>query len=178
MQCRRTVGRSKRSVRVPPARPFCPFPRYRNRDDTAMNSGASHRIDSPEKPSPVMSRTSDSVRVAAPPAASASAATPSFLFDPPPGAANDPPPVDENSADGDAWLRMHATDLVDHLQAWSADLDARESQINLRASMQDHRERQFRLLQQDAIAEMAEQQRAIDRLRSEIQTQARRLAFG
>jgi predicted DNA binding CopG/RHH family protein len=91
---------------------------------------------------------------------------------------DDSPAGDEISTDGEQWLRLHATDLIDHLQSWSADLDARESQINLRASMQDHRERQFRLLQQDASAEMAEQQRAIDRLRSEIQTQARRLAFG
>lgn len=144
-----------------------------------MNSGASHRIDSPEKPSPAMTRPTDSVRVASPAVANPSAATPSFRFDPShAAAANDSPIGDEISADGDAWLRMHATDLVDHLQAWSADLDARESQINLRASMQDHRERQFRLLQQDAIAEMAEQQRAIDRLRSEIQAQARRMAFG
>ncbi|QDT02971.1 hypothetical protein K227x_13500 [Rubripirellula lacrimiformis] len=76
------------------------------------------------------------------------------------------------------WLRLHASDLIDRLQTWSADLDAREAQLNVRDSLQDHRERQFRLLQQDAAAELSEQQRAIDRIRSEINAQARRMAFG
>lgn len=164
----------------------------RDHHDTAMNSGASHRIDSPEKPSPVIARPSASVRAIADSAVEAaessgdrvlaSQATPSFRFDRSHvSAANDSPPEDEissdKSPDQDAWLRLHATDLIGHLQTWAADLDARESQINFRSSLQDHRERQFRLLQQDASAEMAEQQRAIDRLRSEIQAQARRLAF-
>lgn len=161
-----------------PGEKFLSFSNHQNLDVTAMNSGASHRIDSPEKPSPAMSRPSVHVRIAAPTASNASLSTPSFRLDAPAGVVNDSPAGDEISADSDAWLRMHATDLVDHLQAWSADLDARESQINLRASMQDHRERQFRLMQQDAAAELAERQRAIDRLRSEIQAQARRLAFG
>ncbi|TWU59184.1 hypothetical protein Poly51_19700 [Rubripirellula tenax] len=78
----------------------------------------------------------------------------------------------------DDWLRLHAAELIDHLQAWSMDLDAREAQLNSRSSHQDHRERQFRLIQQDATAELAEKQRAIDRIRTEIHAQARRMAFG
>jgi hypothetical protein len=75
------------------------------------------------------------------------------------------------------WLRLHAGELVDRLQAWATDLDAREAQLNARTSLQDHRERRFRLQQQDAATELAEQQRSIERLRVEIETQARRLAF-
>ena len=42
----------------------------------------------------------------------------------------------------------------------------------------DLRERKFRLHQQDVAIELAEQKRSIDRLRREIEAQARRLAFG
>ncbi len=77
----------------------------------------------------------------------------------------------------DDWLRLHATDLIDRLQSWASDLDARESQLNARASLQDHRERCFRLQQQDVATELAEQQRSIERLRQESEAQARRLAF-
>ncbi len=77
----------------------------------------------------------------------------------------------------EAWLELQATDLIGQLQTWSAQLDARESQLNVRASLQDSRERQFRLYQQDALVQQAEQQRAIQRLQREIEAQARRLAF-
>ncbi len=77
----------------------------------------------------------------------------------------------------DEWLRLHATDLIDRLRAWASDLDAREAQLNSRTSIQEHRERHFRLRQQDLATELAEQQRSIERLRQEIEAQARRLAF-
>ena len=77
----------------------------------------------------------------------------------------------------DEWLRLHATDLIDRLRAWASDLDAREAQLNSRTSIQEHRERRFRLRQQDLATELAEQQRSIERLRHEIEAQARRLAF-
>ncbi len=77
----------------------------------------------------------------------------------------------------DEWLRLHAIDLIDRLQAWASDLDAREAQLNSRTSIQEHRERGFRLRQQDLATELAEQQRSIERLRHEIEAQARRLAF-
>ena len=77
----------------------------------------------------------------------------------------------------EAWLELHAPDLISQLQALSAELDAREAQLNVRASLQDNRERQFRLRQQDALTQQAEQQRAIERLHREVETLARRLAF-
>ena len=77
----------------------------------------------------------------------------------------------------ESWLRLHATDLIDRLSQWSDDLDAREAGLNARIAKQDLRERQFRLQQQFAQMEMDEQQRAIDRLRNQIQDHARRLAF-
>jgi hypothetical protein len=75
------------------------------------------------------------------------------------------------------WLELHAAELVDQLQAWASDLDAREAQLNARASLQDLRERQFRLQQQDLATELAEQRRSIERLRAETEAHARRLAF-
>lgn len=77
----------------------------------------------------------------------------------------------------DDLVHFHASDLIDRLQGWAADLDAREAQLNARSSLQDHRERRFRLNQQDASTEIAEQQRSIERLREEVEAQARRLAF-
>ena len=77
----------------------------------------------------------------------------------------------------ESWLRLHATDLIDRLSHWAADLDAREAQLNARLAKQESRERQFRLHQQVAQMELDEQQRAIDRLRKKIQDHARRLAF-
>ncbi len=85
--------------------------------------------------------------------------------------------VSDDSTGELAWFHRQTADLVDHLQAWSEDLDAREAQLNGRASSQDQRERQFRLQQSDAANELAEQQRAIERIRAEIQAQARRIAF-
>lgn len=77
----------------------------------------------------------------------------------------------------DEWLRLHAIDLIGRLQDWSADLDSREAQLNSRTSIQEQRERSFRLRQQDLATELAEQQRSVERLRREIEAQARRLAF-
>jgi len=75
------------------------------------------------------------------------------------------------------WLQLHAGELIERLRQWSADLDYREAELNARTAKQDSRERQFRLLQQTAQQELDEQQRAIDRLRKQMQDQARRLAF-
>ncbi|MCG8653761.1 MAG: hypothetical protein MI861_28240 [Pirellulales bacterium] len=75
------------------------------------------------------------------------------------------------------WLQCHAIDLIQKLQQWADDLDAREAQLNWRSAAQDRRERQFRPQQQDLVAEMAEQQRSVQRLQAEAESQARRLAF-
>jgi hypothetical protein len=77
----------------------------------------------------------------------------------------------------DEWLQIHAAELIDRLQHWASDLDARESQLNARFAVQDHRERQFRMKQQDIAAEMCEQQRAIERFHREIQIRAERLVI-
>ncbi len=75
------------------------------------------------------------------------------------------------------WLGLQAADLIERLQAWESDLDAREAQLNARAALQEHRERQFRLEQQAATTDLAEQARASQRLHAELKAQARRLAF-
>lgn len=75
------------------------------------------------------------------------------------------------------WLGLQAADLIERLQAWESDLDAREAQLNSRAALQEHRERQFRLEQQAASTDLAEQTRAAQRLHADLKAQARRLAF-
>jgi hypothetical protein len=87
------------------------------------------------------------------------------------------PASETDLASKEDWLRLHATDLLDRLQTWASDLDAREAQLNARLSVQDHRERRFRIHQHDVATELAEQQRSIERLRAENKAQARRLAF-
>ena len=79
--------------------------------------------------------------------------------------------------DREAWLGLQAADLISRLQGWADELDAREARLNVQASLQDSRERQFRLRQQDILADLAEQRRSIERLRIEMEAQARRLAF-
>ncbi|MDA8743622.1 hypothetical protein N9N28_03210 [Rubripirellula amarantea] len=74
-------------------------------------------------------------------------------------------------------LALQSDDLIAHLQQWAADLDSREAQLNARTSLQEHRERQFRIERRDAEAELAEQQRLVERMRQSVQVQARRLAF-
>ena len=81
------------------------------------------------------------------------------------------------AADREAWLGLQASDLIGRLQVWADELDAREARLNVQASLQDSRERQFRLRQQDSLADLAEQRRSIERLRIEMEAQARRLAF-
>ena len=75
------------------------------------------------------------------------------------------------------WLELQAAELISQLQRLSMELDARESQLNVRASLQDNRERKFRLRQQDELLQLSEQQRALDRRQQEIETQVRQLAF-
>ncbi|EMI16949.1 hypothetical protein RMSM_06123 [Rhodopirellula maiorica SM1] len=75
------------------------------------------------------------------------------------------------------WLGLQAADLIERLQRWESDLDAREAQLNARAAIQEHRERQFRLERQAATIDLAEQTRAAQRLHADLKTQARRLAF-
>lgn len=77
----------------------------------------------------------------------------------------------------EAWLGLQAGDLISRLQRWADELDAREARLNVQASLQDSRERQFRLRQQDILADLTEQRRGIERVRSELDAQARRLAF-
>ena len=83
----------------------------------------------------------------------------------------------ETTPSPEQWLELQSIDLVTRLQAWASDLDAREAQLNARASLQDHRERRWRLRQQGLEIELAERQRSIERLRGEIEAHARRLAF-
>ncbi len=84
---------------------------------------------------------------------------------------------EEPQAGPHLWLALHADDLIDRMQAWASKLDSRESQLNLYSALQDQRERQFRMKQQDILAQLSEQQRSVDRLRERMEAQARRLTF-
>ncbi|TWU24126.1 hypothetical protein Pla52o_20500 [Novipirellula galeiformis] len=78
---------------------------------------------------------------------------------------------------GNSWLGLQAADLVERLQRWEADLDAREAQLNARTAFQEHLERQFRFQRQSAMTDLAEQTRSIEQIQAELKIQARRLAF-
>ena len=75
------------------------------------------------------------------------------------------------------WLREHSADLITHLQGWAESLSAREAQLNAQTALLEHRERQFRVWRRDRSEQIAESQQRIDRLRTQIEAQARRLAF-
>ncbi len=91
--------------------------------------------------------------------------------DPIAGDATDPATAREN------WLQLQATDLIARLQKWSAELDAREAQLNAAMAQHDLRERLFRVRQQEFDADLRRQQEEIDALREQLSAQARRLAF-
>ncbi|WP_164100980.1 hypothetical protein [Candidatus Laterigemmans baculatus] len=74
-------------------------------------------------------------------------------------------------------LHLQAADLIERLQLWSSDLDARESQLNARLALQDHRERQFRLWAQSRRADLEASIRAADERAGELREAARRLAI-
>ncbi|NNE01517.1 MAG: hypothetical protein HKN47_29750 [Pirellulaceae bacterium] len=77
----------------------------------------------------------------------------------------------------EAWLKLHATDLIRRLQTWATDLDAREADLNASFARQDLRERRFRLHQQEIEIQMAQHQQAANELQEQMQAHARRLAF-
>ncbi|WP_372723396.1 hypothetical protein [Novipirellula sp.] len=90
---------------------------------------------------------------------------------------NAKPQIISETSPQEQWLGLQAADLIERLQAWESDLDAREAQLNSRAALQEHRERQFRLERQAASTDLAEQTRAVQRLHADLKAQARRLAF-
>ncbi|WP_146528413.1 hypothetical protein [Novipirellula artificiosorum] len=86
-------------------------------------------------------------------------------------------PDQPSAASHQGWLHRHGEDLVQQLQRWAEDLDAREAQLNARAALQEHHERQFRVHKQATLTDLAEQTRAAEHAQSELRAQARRLAF-
>ncbi len=82
-----------------------------------------------------------------------------------------------SSIDRDAWLRLHADELIRRLQLWATGLDAREAHLNAAYAQQDLRERKFRLQQMDFQNEMSEARRSVEQLRTQVDAQSRRLAF-
>ncbi|MGB7342593.1 MAG: hypothetical protein WBD20_00120 [Pirellulaceae bacterium] len=87
------------------------------------------------------------------------------------------PPQSSASLDREAWLKLHAAELIRRLQTWANGLDAREASLNAACARQDLRERQFRLKQAEFQAEMDDAQQDVDDLRRQIAAQSRRLAF-
>ncbi len=76
-----------------------------------------------------------------------------------------------------AWLQLHAIELIERLQSWSADLDSREAQLNARTALLEHRERQLRLEQQSSRLNLDELKISLQQEVAEIRAAARRLAF-
>ena len=75
------------------------------------------------------------------------------------------------------WLQLHAIELIDKLQSWSADLDSREAQLNARTALLEHRERQLRLEQQSARLDLDDLKASFQQEVAEMRAAARRLAF-
>jgi hypothetical protein len=71
-------------------------------------------------------------------------------------------------------LSCHAEDLVDRLQHWQAELDAREAQLNARDALFDLQVRQFRLWEQQQRAQAAETVRAATSSNEELKQALRR----
>lgn len=147
-----------------------------------MSSATPHRIDPPNSVTPQVGGPhvgAGSALVATTNRVTHSAVAPDVetTGPPSPGPDSGHQETGEGVTGREDWLRLHACELVDRLQSWADDLDAREAKLNARSSLQDLRERRFRLEQQNAETELAEQQRSTDRLRREVEADARRLAF-
>lgn len=84
---------------------------------------------------------------------------------------------DPSHAFHDSLLRLHAADLINRLQGWAEELDAREARLNGQAAQQDLRERQFRTVRQSSLADLREQRRAIERLREALEEPSRQGAI-
>jgi hypothetical protein len=85
----------------------------------------------------------------------------------------EPAPIDEQ----ESWLRLHAVDLIQKLRQWALDLDARETQLSARTSLQALHERQFRLQRQDSPSPARDGESRLERRFREITRQLRRRVY-
>lgn len=77
---------------------------------------------------------------------------------------------------GAEWLRLHAEDLIAQLAEWSAEIDARQSQLNAQQAMLDLERRQFRAWRSSELRELAEQRQSLERQQADAVATSRRLA--
>lgn len=77
----------------------------------------------------------------------------------------------------DDWLRLHAADLIAHLQRSAESLDAREARLNAQIATHERREREFRLWSESQRTELEELRAEAERLRAELKAAARRVAL-
>ncbi len=84
---------------------------------------------------------------------------------------------DDETSYQQSWLHLHCVELIEKLQDWSADLDAREAQLNSRTALLEHRERQVRLEQQSSRLDLDELKHSLQQEIDELRAAARRLAF-
>jgi hypothetical protein len=73
-------------------------------------------------------------------------------------------------------LRLHAEDLIAQLAEWSAEIDARQSQLNAQQAMLDLERRQFRAWRSSELRELAEQRQSLERQQADAVATSRRLA--
>jgi hypothetical protein len=71
-------------------------------------------------------------------------------------------------------LEPHAAELIDRLQGWQAELDAREAQLNARVALFELQERQFRLWEQQQRAQATEKIRSATAANEELKNALRR----
>ncbi len=84
------------------------------------------------------------------------------------------PSSESQQAWHESLLNLHAADLVQHLQRWSLEIDAREAQLNARSALQDLQERQFRQWSNSQTAEIEELTRAAIAHEHELRSAVRR----
>lgn len=63
----------------------------------------------------------------------------------------------------DKLLQSHAADLIAELQQWQRRLELQEAELNVRAAMQDQRERNFRVWELSQRADLSELQASAQR---------------
>ena len=88
------------------------------------------------------------------------------------GKSSKDPEVDDRR---ESMLMLHSSDLIDQLQRWLTDLDARETQLNTRDALLDARQRQLRTWEKSQTLEINESRRSADRIEQEARDRLRRI---
>jgi len=82
----------------------------------------------------------------------------------------------EDASLADELLSLHAGQIIQQLQQWSAELDAREAELNARAAILANQERRIRTRLRSQRADLEERLRATKRKETELADRLHRIA--